>query len=186
MRALRVSSGGFEGSRTRAYDVRMLLLVDGYNVTMRDPATSGRSKEGQRDDLLARLRVHSGRLAAGGRIVVVFDAHAALGRSSSPDSTVREVYATDADDEIVRRCAAANGKIVVVTDDLRLRARISQDIGRQVEYRDASSVFAETLTASSRTSSRRPIARDVGLPSGANAITAELKDLWLNEDDKKD
>lgn len=161
----------------------MLYLVDGYNVTMRDRATSGRSKEGQREELLARLRVHAQSLAPGGTIVVVFDAHSALGRSSGPEGSVREVFATVADDEIVRRCGGATGRIVVVTDDLRLRARISQDVGRHVEYRDGSSVFAETLRTASRTSRGAPVARDSGLPPGANKITEELKDLWLTEDD---
>ncbi len=88
-----------------------------------------------------------------------------------------------ADDEIVRRCAGATGRVVVVTDDLRLRARISQDVGRHVEYRDGSSVFAETLQDRVAHVSRAPVARDAGLPPGANKITEELKDLWLTEDD---
>jgi predicted RNA-binding protein with PIN domain len=161
----------------------MLLLVDGYNVTMRDPATAGRSKESQREELLARLRVHARRLAPGGEIVVVFDAHSALGRSSAPDGLIKVVYAHDADDEIVRRCSGTIGQVVVVTDDLRMRARISQDVGRRVEYRDASSVFAERIAAAPNPSRKAPMARDEGLPSGANKITEELKDLWLTEDD---
>ena len=134
----------------------MLYLVDGYNVTMRDPATSGRSKEGQREELLARLRVHAQSLAPGGTIVVVFDAHSALGRSSGPEGSVegglRDAWPT------TRSFAGAEvrpGAVVVVTDDLRLRARISQDVGRHVEYRDGSSVFAETLRAASAHVSRR-------------------------------
>jgi predicted RNA-binding protein with PIN domain len=161
----------------------MLLLVDGYNVTMRDPATSGRSKESQRDGLLARLRVHARRLAPGGTIVVVFDAHGQLGRSSDSDGSIKVVYASDADDEIVRRCGGSIGRVVVVTDDLRLRARISQDVGRRVEYRDGSSVFAETIAGASPASRKTPLAREAGLPPGANKITEELKDLWLTEDD---
>lgn len=160
----------------------MLLLVDGYNVTMRDPATSGRSKEGQRDELLARLRVHAPRLAPGGKVVVVFDAHSALGHSSDSGGSVKVVYASVADDEIVRRCGGAIGRVVVVTDDLRLRARLSQDVGRHVEYRDGSTVHAETIAATSSRSRKAPVAREVGLPPGANKITEELKDLWVNED----
>ena len=165
--------------------VGMLLLVDGYNVTMRDPATSGRSKETQREELLARLRVHAARLAPGGETVVVFDAHDSLGRSSGTERPVRAVFSAVADDEIVRRCHLAKGKVAVVTDDLRLRSRISQDVGRHVEYRDGSSVYAETLAAASRAagSRRAPVAREGGLPRGANEITRELKDLWLSEDD---
>ena len=166
-----------------AYDVRMILLVDGYNVTMRDSATSGLSKEGQREALLARLRVHARRLAPGGEIVVVFDAHAELGRSSGSERPVRAVFARVADDEILRRCEQATGQVCVVTDDLRLRARISQDVGRQVEYRDGASVSAAGLAASSHAPRRAPMAREAGLPPGANKITEELKDLWLTEDD---
>jgi predicted RNA-binding protein with PIN domain len=161
----------------------MLLLVDGYNVTMRDPATSGRTKERQREELLARLRVHAGRLAPGGTVAVVFDAHGALGSTSSSDGPVKAVYVDNADDEIVRRCCGAIGQVVVVTDDLRMRARISQDVGRHVEYRDGSSVYAETIAGASRTSRKTPFAREAGLPAGANKITEELKGLWLGEDD---
>lgn len=161
----------------------MLLLVDGYNITMRDSATTGRSKEDQREELLARLRVHSRRVAPGGEIVVVFDAHEEFGYSGNAERPVRAVYAAVADDEIVRRCAAARGKTVVVTDDLRLRARISQDVGRQVEYRDGSSVYAEALAAPSHASRKAPLARESGLPRGANKITQELKDLWLNDEE---
>ncbi len=164
--------------------VGMLVLVDGYNVTMRDPATSGRSKETQREELLARLRVHAARVAPRGEIVVVFDAHDSLGISSGDTHPVREVFSASADDEIVRRCGRAKGQVVVVTDDLRLRARISQDVGRHVEYRDGSSVYAETLAGASDKAPRKaPLARDEGLPRGANDITAELKDLWLTDDE---
>ena len=159
----------------------MLLLVDGYNVTMRDPGSSGLSKQDQRELLLARLRVHAHRLAPGGEIVVVFDAHDALGTLSDSARPVRAIFARVADDEIARRCASARGKVAVVTDDLRLRARISQDVGRGVEYRDASTVFSGSLKSASEPAKRTP--RDIGLPRGANAITEELKDLWLDEDD---
>lgn len=161
----------------------MLFLVDGYNVTMRDPETSGRSKERQREELLGRLRVHAAQLAPGGDIVVVFDAHDSLGLSAGSERPVRAVYAASADDEIVRRCSAARGKVVVVTDDMRLRARISQDVGRHVEYRDGSTVHAATLSATGAKARRAPLAREGGLPRGANEITRELKDLWLSEDD---
>jgi len=162
----------------------MLLLVDGYNVTMRDPDASGLSKQDQREALLARLRVHAQRLAPGGEIVVVFDAHDSLGRVSSSERPVRAVFASVADDEIVRRCANAKGKVAVVTDDLRLRARISQDVGRGVEYRGVATVFATALKSTPGPAGKKRTPRDIGLPRGANAITEELKDLWLTEDDE--
>jgi len=166
------------------YDGFMLLLVDGYNVTMRDPEISGLSKEGQRESLLARLRIHGSALAPKGSVVVVFDARGELGHVAEPDlGAVRAVYAPDADTEIVRRCSAATGQVVVATDDMRLRARISQDVGRHVRFRSASELFGEALKERSRSHSDDRIARDAGLPKGANEITAELKKLWLSEDD---
>jgi len=160
----------------------MLLLVDGYNVTMRDPATAGRTKEDQRELLVSRLRAHAQRLAPGGEVVVVFDARDSLGRVSGEERPVRVIFASDADDEIVRRCLLSKGRIVVVTDDLRLRARISQDVGRHVEYRDGASVSGEALAATNGRP-KRGVPRDVGLPRGANTITRELKDLWLDDDE---
>jgi len=162
----------------------MLLLVDGYNITMRDGATSGLAKEAQREALLGRLRAHAQTLAPKGSIVVVFDAHAQLGRSSEGSAPVRAVYAPDADDEIVRRCASAHGQVTVATDDMRLRARISQDVGRHVRFLSGSDLTAESLGSSSASRSAGRIAREEGLPSGANKITEELKGLWLTDEDK--
>ena len=146
----------------------MLLLVDGYNVTMRDPATAGPLEGGPaRGPAGPRFVCTRASLRPGGTVVVVFDAHGALGRSSDADGAVKAVYASVADDEIVRRCSGATGSVwSSCTDDLRMRARISQDVGRHVEYRDSSSVFAENLAEASRASKRTPVARDAGLPPG--------------------
>jgi len=158
-------------------------LVDGYNITMRDDSSSRLSKEDQREDLLRRLRQHAATLAPKGSIVVVFDAKAQLGRSSEGEGPVRAVYAASADDEIVRRCAQARGQVVVATDDLRLRARISQDIGRHIRFVDGVSLTADGLHTARRKASGG-VAREEGLPSGANKITEELKGLWLSEEDQ--
>jgi len=162
----------------------MLLLVDGYNVTMRDSETSQLSKEAQRESLLARLRVHATTLAPRGSVVVVFDAREELGYVSAQSGSVKEVFARDADDEIVRRCAAAKGEVSVATDDMRLRARISQDVGRHIKFRPASELFDVALRARSKGTTGPSIARETGLPKGANKITEELKKLWLSEEEK--
>jgi hypothetical protein len=163
----------------------MLLLVDGYNITMRDDATRGLSKEDQREALLVRLRSSAAELAPKGSIVVVFDAHDQLGRTSHGDAPVKVVFAPSADDEIVRACSAATGQISVATDDLRLRARISQDVGRHVRFLDGSRLWAAARSpARSDRASRGSIARDEGLPAGANKITEELKELWLTGEDE--
>lgn len=164
--------------RYSRYHERMLFLIDGYNVTMNDPATRDLSKEGQREALLARLAARGRALLGSGSVVVVFDARDQLGVSSETRGSVSARYAPDADTEIVRRAARASGAVAVVTNDMRLRARISQDVSRKVEYRDASVVFEAAGRGEARRDSRPRIAREEGLPSGANEITEELKRLW--------
>ncbi len=159
--------------------VGMLLLVDGYNVTMRDEAVAGWSKERQREDLLGRLRKHASRLAPKGEIVVVFDARGQIGISATGERPVRAVFAPDADDEIVRRCLQAVGQVSVATDDMRLRARLSQDVGRHVRFVDGVDLLDENLaegTASCRSQGRMRC--DEGLPRGADEITEELGRIW--------
>ena len=157
----------------------MLVLVDGYNVAMRDPALASRSKQAQRDALTERLRSMSARIAPRGQVVIVFDARESLGSSAESFAGVRVVYASDADTEIVRCVTEARGQVVVYTDDLRLRARISQDVGRHVEYRDAAALF---LGAGRSAAKRQLIAGEEGSPRGAKDITAELSELWLDDE----
>lgn len=162
----------------------MLLLVDGYNVTMRDPHTASLTKQSQRASLVDRVRFAARTLAPRGSIVVVFDAREGLGISTEEAPPVKVVYAADADDEIVRRCSAAKGQITVVTDDMRLRARISQDVGRHVSFRSAEDLTTDGLKAA-RTApkSRAEVAREDDLPHDAQAITDELKGLWLSDEE---
>ncbi len=163
--------------------VGMLVLVDGYNVTMRDPQTSGLSKEGMRESLVGRLRFSAGALAPKGSIVVVFDAREQLGYASDDAGAVKVVYAADADDEIVRRCAGVRGEVTVVTDDMRLRARIAQDVGRHVVFRSGDEVTASALRGSRKAKIPAPVAREDDLPAEANDITDELSKLWLADED---
>jgi predicted RNA-binding protein with PIN domain len=163
----------------------MLVLVDGYNVTMRDPQTSELSKEGMRESLVGRLRFSAGAVAPAGTIVVVFDARGELGPGEEERlGAVTVAYAPDADDEIVRRCAVARGQVAVVTDDMRLRARIAQDVGRHVEFRSAGEVTAAGLRASRQAKAPTPVAREEQLPEGADEITDELSKLWLSDEDR--
>lgn len=162
----------------KRYDGRMLILVDGYNVTMRDDSLARLSKQQQRDALIATLASSGrGRLGAG-EIVVVFDAHASLGVTSERVGSIKVVYAIDADSEIVRRAECAVGQVVVVTDDMRLRARLSQDVTRRIDYRAAS-----VCTTDRRQRVRGAEAAHEDRPVDARKITEELADLWLPEDD---
>jgi predicted RNA-binding protein with PIN domain len=163
----------------------MLFIVDGYNVTRRDPATSALSLEDQRDALVARLRVRGRDLLGNGRVVVVFDGQGGPGLSTGGDVPVEIVYAHkhSADDEIVRIAAKAKGPVVVVSSDRDLGRRASERATVSVEVREASMCF-DAARGKARTKARGSVARDAGLPRGANAITRELKDLWLTEEDE--
>ena len=165
----------------------MLFLVDGYNVTRRDPATSSLSIEAQRDALVARLRVRGPNLLGNGRIVVVFDGEGGPGLSTGGGVPVEIVYAHQhsADDEIVRIASKSSGGVVVVSGDRELCARVATHVRGQAEARGSECCFEAAGRGSKRRDGgkRGSIARDVGLPRGANGITAELKDLWVHEED---
>ena len=164
----------------------MLFLVDGYNVTHRDPATASLSLLEQREALVARLRVRGRDLLGTGRIVVVFDGQDGPGLSTGGGVPVEIVFAhaRSADDEIVRVAAKTHGNVVVVSGDRELIGRAQAHAGSRLEARDASCCFEAAGKGSKRKSrSRGSIAREGGLPRGANAITRELKDLWLDGDE---
>ena len=164
----------------------MLFLVDGYNVTHRDPATAPLALIEQREALVARLRVRGRDLLGNGRIVVVFDGEDGPGLSTGGGVPVEIVYAhaRSADDEIVRVAAKTHGSVVVVSSDRGLIDRAQAHAGARLEARDASCCFESAGKGSKRKkTSRGSIAREGGLPRGANAITRELKDLWLDGDE---
>jgi predicted RNA-binding protein with PIN domain len=163
----------------------MLYLVDGYNVTRRDSATSALSLLEQREALVARLRVRGRDLLGSGRIVVVFDGEGGLGLSTGGDVPVEIVYAhsRSADDEIVRIAGAANDSVVVVSNDRELAERTRGIAAGRAEVRESSCCF-EAARGKRREAGRGTVARDGGLPRNANAITRELKDLWLDDEDQ--
>ncbi len=164
----------------------MLYLVDGYNVTRRDPATGALSLLEQREALERRLRVRGRDLLGSGRIVVVFDGEGGPGLSTGGRVPVELVYAHErsADDEIVRIASKSKESIVVVTNDRELLDRVQAQAGALCELRGSECCFEAAGRGSGRKSkSRGSVARDAGLPRGASAITRELKDLWLDGDD---
>lgn len=161
----------------------MLVLIDGYNATMRAHGLAHRDKHEQREALIARVSAWAP-VAHGARadVVVVFDAHEYSCASSERRGRVLIVFASDGDDEIVRRCEAAQGPVVVYTDDLRLRARISQDVGRRVQYRDTSTLFdsGERGRRGRRRAQGLPASATDDLPADADRITEELSRHWLD------
>lgn len=164
----------------------MLYLVDGYNVTKRDPATSGLTLRDQRDALEARLRVRGRDLLGAGRIVVVFDGEGGPGLSTGGSVPVELVYAHSgsADDRIVAIAAKSTDSVTIVSADRDLCERAMAQAGTRAQLRDPSSCFEAAGRGGARKNKARgSIARESGIPSGGNSITRELKDLWLTGED---
>lgn len=154
----------------------MRFLVDGYNVTKRDPATASLPLDAQREALVARLAVRGRDLIGTGPIVVVFDGVlGGTGTRGRGSVQVRYSRGESADDLIVR--LAAEGDATVVTSDGGLAWRVSSEGAR---------VLSAEMCFEARKPKRRgapPGGWSAGLPRGANAITRELKDLWLNDEE---
>lgn len=154
----------------------MRFLVDGYNVTKRDPATASLPLEAQREALVARLAVRGADLLGAGPVTVVFDGIA--GGVSTRGRGVVEVRFSrgeSADDVIAR--LAVGGDVTVVTSDTALTWRVSAEGARVLP--------ADTCFEARRPKRRKapPPGGSSGLPRGADAITRELKDLWLDDEE---
>lgn len=164
----------------------MLFLVDGYNVTLRDPATALLTLAEQRNALVSRLRVRGRLLLGSGRIVVVFDGERGVGVSAAGIVPVEVVFSRGrvADDEIVQIAKTAAEKVVLVSADRELAARVMSHAPHGFEVRDPAVCFEAARGKGAKSARRRGLARETGQPRNANAITRELKDLWLSEEDR--
>lgn len=101
-----------------------LVLVDGYNVTLRH--RDHVDLEAQRTWLVRTLATFVARVPI--RPVVVFDGAAAAARGVPPARGVEVRFTPEgviADDEIVLAVEATDEPVVVVTDDTELRARVA-------------------------------------------------------------
>lgn len=154
----------------------MRYLIDGYNVTRRDPFSTALGIAEQREALVARLAVRGADLLGAGQIIVVFDGVAGGGEDlrRGPVS-VRYSRDEEADDLIAR--LAVGGDTTVVTSDGGLASR-ARAAGARVASAD---VCFEGRMAKRR--GRRYLAATAGLPPGANKVTEELKKLWLNDEE---
>lgn len=164
----------------------MLCLVDGYNVTKGDPASRDESLETQRDALIARLRVRGRDLLGSGRIVVVFDGQGGIGVSHAGSVPVEVRFSRDrsADDVLVEFASAAREKVLLITSDRELAARVRTHAGHGVEQRGREALYAAAASGQARRRPTRYPASTAGLPKGANKVTEELKDLWLTDEEE--
>jgi len=95
---------------------------------------------------------------------------------------VRYARAGTADDAIVAIARQGGREIVLVTDDTELAERVRSHLGHDLDVRSRSACFDAAGKGTNRKGRRPAPARDVGMPSGANSITRELKDLWLTDE----
>lgn len=170
----------------------MLYLVDGYNVTRSDPATRDAPSDDQREALVGRLRAHGARMLGHGSIKVVFDGVPGEGRVPvAHPGPVSVTFSRDesADDVIVRHAMKATERVVVVTNDRELAHRVRVHGPAGLTVRGADCCFEQAASMQPRSArgsstSRGSIARETGLPRGAADITRELKELWLDENER--
>jgi predicted RNA-binding protein with PIN domain len=161
----------------------MLFLIDGYNVTRSDPATRALSLEGQRDALARRLAARAGTLLGPGRVVIVFDGVDGAGLAERVGQ-IEVRYSRGgqtADDAIVHAARGTAEAIVLVTSDNGLADRVRAHLGATVTVRPREVCFEDARPSAGRRPAGR-VARDEGLPKGANRITEELKGIWLDGD----
>ena len=161
---------------------RMLLLVDGYNVTRADDATRRLLPDDQRLALMRRLAARGRGLLGEGRIVVVWDKGFNAGDESLAGVDAVFSLGESADDIIVRMAERADGPVTIVTADRELKSRVRERKGRSTAILETSVLFDGAPLTKAK---RRPQTRDPhgGLPRGHAEITREMEDVWLSEED---
>jgi predicted RNA-binding protein with PIN domain len=154
----------------------MRYLVDGYNITKRDPATSELELEAQREALIARLATRASDLLGRGEVVVVFDGRSGAGSDSRRGSVVVRFSRDEPADDLIVRLVRGAGDSVVTSD---------AGLAGHVRALGATVLGAETCFEATRTRRRRGRypARSVGIPPGADEITREMERLWLGDEE---
>lgn len=162
----------------------MLYLIDGYNVTKSDPATRSLSLEDQREALIVRMNVRGDSLLGRGHKTIVFDGPAeSYSHTTSGIVGVCFSKGESADEVIVRLAHSAKEPVCVVTSDRELADRVKDSAAESARHIERDYLF-EGRRKSATGSAKRYPARNVGLPDGANRITEELKEIWLEGEEE--
>ncbi|MGI6032524.1 MAG: NYN domain-containing protein [Coriobacteriales bacterium] len=141
----------------------MRYLIDGYNVTKRDPATCQLSLEAQREALEERMRTHARALIGTTDYLIVWDGAGGRGVVHGHDRKSAYTRLPTADDSIVERVRETSEKICVVTSDQGLRARCRSAARVRVEFKPSDALFADSRMFSALDEDA------VALPSKKNA-----------------
>ncbi|MDZ4167588.1 MAG: NYN domain-containing protein [Coriobacteriia bacterium] len=154
----------------------MRYIIDGYNVTRRDPATGQADLATQREALVARLAVRGRDLLGSGPIVVVFDGRRGGGADGRRGNVEARFSRDETADDLIARLVTGAGD-TVVTSDAGLAGRV-RGVGAAV-------IGAEACFEGRRARRRggRYPASTAGLPPGANRVTEELKKMWLTDEE---
>ena len=160
----------------------MRYFVDGYNVTKRDPATSGLAIEDQRDALERRLRVRAASALGTTSYTIVWDGAGGQGVVRRANERAAFTRLPTADDAIVECVRRAPERVGVVTSDRGLADRCRAVALHGVDIVPAERLFEGALAPAKSKGQRTPMPRDIGIPPNANEITRELKKLWGDED----
>ncbi|WP_180326520.1 NYN domain-containing protein [Raoultibacter phocaeensis] len=162
----------------------MHYLIDGYNVTRRDPATKNLLLEEQRLELESRLRIKSSVLLGKATYTIIWDASGGIGTVNPTGAAHRDSEYTrlpTADDAIVAKVRRATERIGIVTSDNELANRCRSAAPHGVDILPAERLFADAKPKKAR-DKKAPLPRDVGIPPNANEINRELKKIWGIED----
>jgi hypothetical protein len=153
-------------------------LIDGYNITKSDPATKTFPLEQQREILESRLRTQSKTLlGASSSYTLVWDGSGGVGVVHDKDPNTAFARTQSADDYIVQMVKKDGLHIGLITNDANLIARGKEAIGRGTLTVLPSSRLFEAITARKKTNQDKSdqMSRNIGLPSGADDITAFYK-----------
>ena len=158
----------------------MHYLIDGYNVTRRDPSTKDLPLEDQRAELEKRLRIGKTMLPGKATYSIVWDAAGGAGIVHPTDRSEYTRMPT-ADDAIVEKVRRATERIGVVTSDNELAGRCRSAALHGVDVLPAERLFADAKPPKKR-SKNTPMRRDIGIPANAHEINRELKEIWGIDD----
>lgn len=158
----------------------MHYLIDGYNVTRRDPSTKDLPLEDQRVELEKRLRANKTELLGKATYSIIWDAAGGDG-VVHPSERSEYTRMPTADDAIVEKVRRASERIGVVTSDNELANRCRSAALHGADILPSESLFAHAKQPKKR-AQKAPMRRDIGIPANANEINRELKELWGIED----
>lgn len=130
----------------------MFHLIDGYNVTKRDPATRSLSLQAQREALETRMRTRARELIGTTDYLIVWDGAGGTGVARKPSRKSAFTRLDTADDSIVERVRCTQQRVCVVTSDNGLVDRCKNAARAGVNIKPSKILFEDALMFAGRLS----------------------------------